>query len=135
MKMCQYNKHTTILLLASILIGIEIIIGLLLFQSKEYSYKRFLGIVVDKNKVLIVVDKEEQKLFHQNNSLILQDKEKKYEIIEVKESYQKNKIKYYELLLNIKIPKNKSINDGIEFSIKEKKESKIELLKSVWGGD
>ena len=135
MKICHYKKQSTIFFISALLILIEIILGIILFQRKEYTHQKLFGVLLEKNKVLLVINQEEQKLLYQNHYLVLQDKQLAYEIIEMNPSFQKKQEQYYEATLKIKTPKEKKINDSMEFSLKGRKEPVMKLLKNVWGGD
>ena len=94
------------------------------------------GIVVDKNQILVVVDKRERKILYKNQNLIFDNKKRSYQIEEDRGVvFKKDSTKYYELLLSVKIPKNKKYNDVLEFSIQEEKRRINKMIKVIWEGD
>jgi hypothetical protein len=136
MKVRNYEKQELIILILIVLIIIEIISIVFLLNYKVYDYKKLTGIITNKNIVTLIVDNKEKKLLNSNKKIYLNNKELKYKIIEDKGYIvKKNNNKYYEILINIKTPRNKKINDYVELSIKNKKISFIKLLKKIGEGD
>lgn len=136
MKVRNYEKQELIIFILSILIIIEIIAFIFLFKYKVYEYKKLNGIITNKNIVTLIVTKSEKKMLNKNNNLYLNNKLLKYKIIEDKGVIvKKNNKKYYEVLINIKTPKNKKSSDYVNISIKNKKIEAFELLKKIGEGE
>ncbi len=135
MKVRNYEKQGLIIFILIVLITIEIISFLVLFKYKVYKYKKLTGIISNKNIVTLVVDKNDKKLLYKNKKVYINNKLLKYEIIEDKGYIvKKDNIKYYEILIETKTPKNKKTSDYLELSIKNKKINILKLLKKIGEG-
>ena len=135
MKVRNYEKQGLIIFILIVLITIEIISFLVLFKYKVYKYKKLTGIISNKNIVTLVVDKNDKKLLYKNKKVYIDNKLLKYEIIEDKGYIvKKDNIKYYEILIETKTPKNKKTSDYLELSIKNKKINILKLLKKIGEG-
>lgn len=135
MKVRNYEKQGLIIFILIVLITIEIISFLVLFKYKVYKYKKLTGIISNKNIVTLVVDKNDKKLLYKNKKIYINNKLLKYEIIEDKGYIvKKDNIKYYEILIETKTPKNKKTSDYLELSIKNKKINILKLLKKIGEG-
>ena len=136
MKVRNYEKQELIILILIILISIEIISFIMLLNYKVYKYKKLTGIISNDNIITLIVDNKDKKLLYKNSKIYLDNKLLKYKILEDKGYItEKNNHKYYEVLINIKTPKNKKSSDYVELSIKNKKIKVLELLKSIGEGD
>jgi len=133
MKVRNYEKKEFVLGLVVFLILIEFILFGIFLQRKEFSYQKVSGILVKKNLVLLIVEKDTRSLLYQNKKIFFNDQELSYEIEEDKKIEMKDI--YYEILIKVKTPKDKKINEGLDFSIRNQKKKKIELLQKAWGGD
>lgn len=135
MKVRNYEKQGLIIFILIVLITIEIISFIVLFKYKVYKYKKLTGIISNKNIVTLVVDKNDKKLLYKNKKVYINNKLLKYEIIEDKGYIvKKDNIKYYEILIETKTPKNKKTSDYLELSIKNKKINILKLLKKIGEG-
>ena len=135
MKTKNYEKNELIIFIIIIFFIIELFGIIYLFQRKEYCYYKISGIISNKDLVTIIVDKKEKRLINKSENLYLNNKNIKYEIKENRGVIvKKNNKKYYELLIELKLPKNTKSTDVLEFSIRNKKKRMIELLKQVWEG-
>lgn len=136
MKVRNYEKQGFIIFILIILITIEILSFIVLYNYKIYKYKKLTGIVSNNNIVTLIVDKNDKKLLYKNKQVYLNNKKLEYKILEDKGYItKKDDIKYYEVLINIKTPKNKKSSDYIELSIKNKKINILKLLKKIGEGD
>ena len=136
MKVRNYEKQELIIFILIILILIEIISFIILFNHKVYKQNKLTGIINNDNIVTVIVDKYDKKLLYKNRKLYLNDKYLRYEILEDKGYItKKDNNKYYEILIKVKTPKNKKSSDYVELSIKNKKIKVFELLKSIGEGD
>ena len=136
MKVRNYEKQGLIIFILIILITIEIISFIVLYNYKVYKYKKLTGIITNNNIVTLIVDKEEKKLLYKNKKIYLNNKLLEYKILEDKGYItKKDNIKYYEILINIKTPKNNKSSDYVELSIKNKKINILKLLKKIGEGD
>ena len=135
MKIKNYEKIELITFIIIILIIIEIIGGVFLYNYKIYKYKTLTGIIFNDNLVTLIIDKNDKKIINSNRFIYLNNKKLKYKIEEDKGFImKKNNKKYYEILINIKTPKNKKTNEVLEFTIKTKKERITKILKKIWEG-
>lgn len=135
MKTRNYEKKDLITILIIILIILEFISIIFLISNKSYTYKKLTGIVMKDNLVTMILNKEERKFIYSNKNIYLNDKLLKYSIKEDRGVIlKKNNKKYYELLINVKFSKNIKANEVLNFSIKDKKKTLIEILKDIWEG-
>ena len=135
MKVKNYEKTSLITLIIIILMVIEMVLGVFLYQFRIYNYKKLTGIIFNNNLVTLIVDKNDKKIINSNRFLYLNNKRLKYKIEEDKGFImKKNNKKYYEILINIKTPKNKKTNEVLEFTIKTKKERITRIFKKIWEG-
>ena len=135
MKIRNYEKKDLITILIIILIILEFISIIFLISNKSYTYKKLTGIVMKDNLVTMILSKEERKFIYSNKNIYLNDKLLKYSIKEDRGIIlKKNNKKYYELLINVKFSKNIKANEVLNFSIKDKKKTLIEILKDIWEG-
>lgn len=135
MKIRNYEKKDLIIVLIIIFFVLEIIGVYYLIKDREYTYYKISGVVSNKNLVTFIVDKKERQILYKSQTIYLDNKKFKYEIKENRGVIlKKNNKKYYEVLLKIKLPKNKKTTDVLEFSIKNKKKRLIEIIKNIWKG-
>lgn len=114
----------------------ELVFLIILFESKEYKYEKLTTTVVKKDLVLLVVSKDTKQILYKNKYLYLNDKKKKYRIVEERKSViRQGKKKYYELLISYKFDKNYKSSDIMSISIKNEKYRMIEIFKLIWDGD
>ena len=136
MKIRNYEKENIIYILIVLLFIIESIFIFNLFHKKEFIYKKMTGIVMKDNIMLLVSSKEQNKLLNKNKYLYINNKKKKYKIIEVKRNIiTKGKTKYNETLIEIKFDKKYKPNDMIDVVLKDKKIYIFELFRNVIRGD
>ena len=135
MKVRNYEKKDLIMLLVIIFFILEIIGISYLIKDKEYTYYKISGVISNKNVITMIVDNNEKKILYNNQTIYLDNKNIKYKIKENRGVIlKKNNKKYYEILIKIKLPKNKKTTDVLEFSIKNKKRKLIEIIKNIWKG-
>lgn len=113
----------------------ELIDILFLYQKKEFSYQKIIGIVVKKDYVLLMVDKKERKILYENKILYLDDKKRTYELIRDRgKIMKKNKKDFYEIEIKVEFSNNYKANDGIQLVFPKKKYRRIEIFKIILGG-
>lgn len=135
MKVRNYEKQGLIIFVLIVLIIIEILSFMVLSKYKVYKYKKLTGVISNRNIVTLVVNNNDKKLLYKNKKVYLDNKLLEYKIIEDKGYIiKKNNIKYYEILIKTKTPRNKKISDYIELSIKNKKINILKLLKKIGEG-
>lgn len=136
MKVRNYEKQGLIILILLILITIEVLSFIVLYNYKVYKYKKLTGIISNNNIVTLIVDKEEKKLLYKNKIVYLNNKLLEYKILEDKGYItKKDNTKYYEIIIFVKTPKNKKSSDYVELSIKNKKINILKLIKKIGEGD
>ena len=134
MKIRNYEKKQGILLFGIGLFLLEVGVFLLLWRHKVFCYRRISGVFVKENLVLLMLSSRDRKLLYQNHSVLFQSKKQSYQIEEDRGVlFEKEGIRYYEILLKMKIPKEKKANDLLELSIREKKERILKIFKNTWG--
>ncbi len=136
MRQHNYEKNTSVIVLGFFLFLLEIVCSILLFHIKKYDYQKLSGIYTNKNRITVIVNKEEKKLLQKQTKLFLNNKEELFEIEEDKGILlKKEKENYYELILKVKTPKNNKRQDILELTIQKKKKNLFEIIKEVWEGD
>jgi len=105
-------------------------------NTKETIYHKIIGIYSKENIITSIVDNTERKLLYDNNVLWIEDKKKKYEIVEDRGIILKRKKKnYYELIIKIKGLKHNETKDTLELSIPMNKINMWKLVHKTWEGD
>ena len=136
MKVRNYEKTSIIYLIVIVLFILEFSGTILLCTIKKYSYTKISGIVSNKNTIVLIIDEKERKILYKNQTAYIENKIKKYKIIENKgKLFSKNKTNYYEIFLNIDFSNKYKPNDVIELSIKNNKYHLIKIFNVIWGGD
>lgn len=136
MKVRNYEKTSIIYLIVIVLFILEFSGTILLCTIKKYSYTKISGIVSNKNTIVLIIDEKERKILYKNQTAYIENKLKKYKIIENKgKLFSKNKTNYYEIFLNIDFSNKYKPNDVIELSIKNNKYHLIKIFNVIWGGD
>ena len=136
MKIRNYEKEGIIYILVFLLFIIELLFILYIFHRKEFIYRKMTGIVMKENILLLVSSKEDNKLLNKNKYLYINNKKRKYKIIEVNRNIiNKGKNKYSEIIIKIKFEKKYKSNDMIDIVLKDKKVYIYELFKNVIRGD
>lgn len=135
MKIKSYEKIMLIKLLIIGILLLELIFFYLLYTHKEFNYKKMNGVVVKDNVVVLVLSKEERKILYKNSYLVLNDKIRKYIILEDKGIFiKKGDKKYYEVIIKTKFDKKYKANDSIEVNLKNNRYRIIEMFKLIWEG-
>lgn len=134
MKVRNYEKRSCIYILIVITIILELIGVILLIMNKTYEYEKITGLVVKKDLVVLIINKEEKNILYKNAKLFFENKELKYNIVENRGKILTNKDKYYEVLINFRFDNKYKANDVLELSLKKEKHRLIEIFKIVWEG-
>ena len=99
------------------------------------TLKKYDCIVTNKNICLLIINKKEKNILYKNSSLYLENKLKKYKILEDNDVIiTKGREKYNEVLISFKFNNSKT-NDVLKIVFKNKKESLINIFKLIWDGD
>ena len=131
----SYENLTLPKLLILLVFLMEIIFFLILKNYKIYNYKKYDCIVTNKNICLLIINKKEKNILYKNSSLYLENKLKKYKILEDNDVIiTKGREKYNEVLSSFKFNNSKT-NDVLKIVFKNKKESLINIFKLIWDGD
>lgn len=131
MKSSNYEQTSIIFFIVVLLWILEIFSLIFLFQRREYTYQKVVGIVTNYDCASFFVPKAQKKLFYQNKYFLFQDQKSFYEILFdslVSDSY-------YELIIKSKSLQGQKINEMVEISIKDKKQTIFQILKLEWEGD
>lgn len=135
MKTKNYEKEELITFITIVFIVLEMIGIFILSRRRESNYYKLSGIVSNNNVVTVIADNKERKLLESNQVIYLNDKKEKYRIKENRGVLlKKNNKKYYELLIDIKLPKKTKSTDIVNLSVMKNKENILKILKSVWEG-
>jgi len=132
----NYEKKAGLIFVITLLIILELIGCIYMKNTKETIYHKIIGIYSKENFITCIVDNSERKLLYDNNVLWIEDKKKKYEIVEDRGIILKRKKKnYYELIIKIKGLKQKETKDTLELSIPMNKINMWKLVHKTWEGD
>lgn len=135
MKTKNYEKEDLITFITIVFVVLEIVGIFILSRRKEPNYYKLSGIVSNNNVVTVIADKKERKLLESNQIIYLNDKKEKYKIKENRGVLlKKNNKKYYEILIDVKLPKKIKSTDIVNLSVMKNKENVLEILKNVWKG-
>lgn len=135
MKIKTYEKIVLIKLLIMGIFILELVFFYLLYSHKEFNYKKIDGIIVKDNVVALILTKEDKKILYKNSNLIMNDKIRKYTILEDEGVFiKKGNKKYYEVLIKTKTDKKYKTSDSIQVNLKDNKYRIIEMFKLIWGG-
>jgi len=135
LKVKSYEKIVMIKILIIGILVLELIFFCLLYLHKEFNYKKISGIVVKDNVMVLVLSNEERKLLYKNSNLIMNDKLKRFTILEDNGVFiKKGNKKYYEIIIKVKFDKKYKANDSIDINLKDSKYRTIEMFKLIWKG-
>ena len=136
MKVRNYERKDIIAIAITITVILEIAVILALINKKEYSYQKIPGIIIKKDFILVMVNKEEKKILGSNKKLFIDNKEKKYMIEEDRGIIMhKNNQDYYEIVINTKTSKEYNPNDIVNVVVRKTKHKLIGMFKIIWEGD
>ena len=136
MKIKKYEKFSFVLFIYLFTFILEFIYVIVLFENKEYKYEKITAMVVKNNLAIIVISPQNKKLLYKNKYLFINNKKKKYEIVEERNNtIRQGKNKYYEVLIKFKFDKNYKSSDIMSISIKKEKYRMIEIFSLIWDGD
>lgn len=123
MKTKNYERSLIVTILTISIIVIEACLFICFYNRKITEYFEISTIVVDKNEVRVIVDNAERKTLYNNSILYIDDHKSTYSIqLDNGVLWQKNKTKYYEMILKVKLKKEYHYNDIVTVSLaKEKK--------------
>lgn len=127
----NYEKKETILIVSIVFFLIEILTFTKIVLKKDFSFRTMNGIILENNKILFLPKKEELKDMKKNSYFYENDKKVNYKIVEEKEISPNEK----EIILEVKKQKSYKKNSPIIISIKNKKITRLNLIKNIWGGD
>ena len=136
MKVKAYEKKLMIKILLIGILILELTFFWILYIHKEFNYKKISGIVVTNNAMALVLSKEERNVLYKNGYLLMDDRLRKYTILEDNGVFiKKGNKKYYEIIIKTKIDEKYKVNDSLEINLKDKKYRMIEMFKLIWGGE
>ena len=136
MKVRNYEKKILISIFIILLIILEIVFLIFLYNTKIYNYELLNGVVIKDDLVLLIVSEKENNLLNKNSYLYLNSKKIKYKVFEdrgfvLKRDYEK----YKEVILEFKFNKKYKTNDSLQIILKKDKKRIIEIFKIIWDGD
>lgn len=136
MKAKNYEQMGNIVIGIIILIILEILEIVVISKQKEFDYLLLSGVVIKKNYTILTVTKEEKKVIYDNSVLFFYDSKKKYRIIEDYGKVLSNQKKdYYQIMIKFSFPNRYKANDNLKIVFPNKKYPKINIFKTIWGGD
>ena len=135
MKLKKYENYTYMIFLSLIIFIVEIVFIIFLYSHKEYSYKKLIGIKINKNQILLVLTKKERSILYKNEKLLIDNKDLKYNIINDTNIINENNKKYYEIIIKCQLSTKYKTKESIHISIKDEKFRIIEIFKIILDGD
>ena len=136
MKVRNYEKKILISIFIILLIILEIIFLIFLYNTKIYNYELLNGVVIKDDLVLLIVSEKENNLLNKNSYLYLNSKKIKYKVFEDRGFVLKrDNEKYKEVILEFKFNKKYKANDSMQIILKKDKKRIIEIFKIIWDGD
>ena len=129
----KYMKKNKCLYLVMIIVFIFLTsFIIILFNKKIFKYVVFDGVVFSDSLIVLMVDKDELKLFYTNSYVFVNNKKIKFEVHRVDNDILKRGNKYYsEIYLKVKINNYKE-NDVIKISVLEEKVYSYKMFKIIW---
>lgn len=124
----NYENFIYIKYLLFIFILLECLVLFSLFNIKINKYKVLNGIVIDKNRVEIVIKHSDKKLFDSNKNIYIDNKKYSYNIDLITKNVVNN---YDSIIVELKTGKCKK-NDVIKISILDYRVSLIDIFKVIW---
>ena len=115
---------------------IELSLSLYFVRAKITEYIEITSVVTGNNEVRVLVNNSERKALYNNSIFYIDDSKTKYSV--KKDNgvlWQKDKTKYYELLINVKLKDKYKNNDIVTVSLAKKKINIIEAIMKTWGGE
>ena len=136
MKVRNYEKKILISIFIILLIILEIVFLIFLYNTKIYNYELLNGVVIKDDLVLLIVSEKENNLLNKNSYLYLNSKKIKYKVFEDRGFVLKrDNEKYKEVILEFKFNKKYKTNDSLQIILKKDKKRIIEIFKFIWDGD
>lgn len=136
MKVRNYEKKILISIFIILLIILEIVFLIFLYNTKIYNYELLNGVVIKDDLVLLIVSEKENNLLNKNSYLYLNSKKIKYKVFEDRGFVLKrDNEKYKEVILEFKFNKKYKANDSMQIILKKDKKRIIEIFKIIWDGD
>ena len=135
-KVKKYEAITFITVLSFLVFIFEICSLTIFSRSRITDYFQLSSLVTDKNEIRLIVDGNERKALYDNSVLYIDDKKIPYSIkIDNGVLWQKEKTKYYEIILKLKLKKKYNLNDIVVVSLTKEKVNLIKAIIKTWGGD
>lgn len=135
MKIRNYEKFELIIATSILFLILLIFFIIYTFNNKIYTYQTIQALVVDKNKISIVVHSKEKRKISQNNVFYINNKKKKYTLLEVEKIANETTKEYYNLILKLPLNEKYKLNDILKIEIQNKKIRIIEIFKVIWESD
>ena len=136
MKVRNYEKKILISIFIILLIILEIVFLIFLYNTKIYNYELLNGVVIKDDLVLLIVSEKENNLLNKNSYLYLNSKKIKYKVFEDRGFVLKrDNEKYKEVIFEFKFNKKYKANDSMQIILKKDKKRIIEIFKIIWDGD
>ena len=132
----QYEKNFAINIFLIIFILLIIFFIYMIFNLKIIIYKKYPGIVMEQNNIVLYIPKNEIKRFYKINCFYINNKKIKFTLKEISK-IQKNEgdKNYVYTCFNIDSPTNYDIGETVYVSIQCGKKKAYEIFKIIWEGD
>lgn len=112
--MKNYRKYQLLFSMSFLLIFSVVIFTIYILNGYYREYTNIRGIYILDNVIEIIVDTSTLKKIEKNNTLFLNSKKKKYQIISIEKNVYKDRKYYHQVLLKIRgINKDTKINVSI----------------------
>lgn len=129
----KYENKDLILISCIILFLLEVIFIYYVFDRKLVIYKRYSGVVMNDNYVVLILNQDELELFYKNKGIYIRDKKSDFSIEKVDEKFLKRGGIYYnQVFLNVSISNMFKIGDVVDITIRERSVKSINIFKLIW---
>lgn len=129
----NYEKSQLLYFTIIVFIFFQIIICYLYFKEQYRTYTSISAIVITDNYIKTYVDNKSLQKLKQSKYFYVDNKRKKYEIINVEKNViKKDKTSFHEVMIKFQIPKKYKDNDTFNISIYSNKKGIYTIFKKCW---
>ncbi len=129
----KYEKKDVILIVCIIFFLLEVIFIYYVFGKKLVIYKKYSGVVVKDNYIVLVLNQDELELFYKNKSIYIENKRRNFSIKKIDENILKRGgVDYNQVFINVSISNMLKVGDVVDIVIRERSVKSINLFRLIW---
>ena len=129
----NYEKDQLVITTSFIFIIVFLIFIFKLFNIRYRTYNLIDSIVINDNYLELIINSKNYKLLKSSKFVYIDDKKIKIEITSIERNViKKNREKFHEVIIRLKVPKKYKDNDVVTLTIFDKKTEIINIFKSCW---